>query len=288
MLDFCLVGFQKCGTTYLHHLLKQNPYVYLGSGKEKMFFVWHKWFEDPMQKMKHAFYSEDAMGRKIGSVEPTYYKNANEFYQYFGKQCKLIFMVRDRADRLFSFYRMAHRNGYKEVEMIYQNMKEAKDRTTANMFAAYVEGMMDSSIPDRHGALLQGNYQRWINEYESLYGSRQILVIHFEEFVKDTLNCMKRVEEFLGVPHWEYCLDVEANEGKSVPRNEMCFRILKRMAGVRNNFHYIAEDTVGSKLYNRFYLKIRKVFLKKDADSKMLEETRQKIADYYQKSKMQQ
>ena len=98
--NFICPGAQKSATTTLYEILKQHPDIYLPYKKELRFFsgdYWDRgidWYEQQY---------EDYDGEKIvGDISPNYMRKqkiAERIYTTLGPDIKLLFMLRNPADR---------------------------------------------------------------------------------------------------------------------------------------------------------------------------------------------
>ncbi|MCL5039663.1 MAG: sulfotransferase [Firmicutes bacterium] len=179
--DFLCVGTVKGGTTTLHDILKQHPDIYLPIIKETRFF-------DESFEKGVSFYERSFRGYKgqklIGEIAPTYMYPpyvAERIYKTLGKDIKIIFMLRDPADRAFSHYLMAKTLGL-----------EKEDFPTAVNLA--LEGV--GSFRDY---IVRGYYANQIINYLNFFPKENMLFIIFEDFIKDVRKEMEKIYDFLDV-----------------------------------------------------------------------------------------
>lgn len=118
---FLIIGAQKCGTTWLHHLLQTHPQVFLPEHKDHEFFSYtlaptatqiNSWLE------RYAIADDDIMiGDATASyfwtpLAPPYHDVPNQFnlniaatmHRVLGDQLKIIIMLRDPVKRAISAY----------------------------------------------------------------------------------------------------------------------------------------------------------------------------------------
>ncbi len=105
---FLCVGAQKAGTTSLYNIIKQHSQIFMPQKKELHFFDWHENFAKGNDWYFKKFQnSEKYLAR--GEITPNYiYKEyvPKRILDIIGKDVKLIFMLRNPADRAFSHYKM--------------------------------------------------------------------------------------------------------------------------------------------------------------------------------------
>lgn len=136
-LDFLCVGFQKCATTTLDALLGQHSCVALPNIKEIHLEEWGGKCENPMKVIENKFFAgSDYINKKVGIIDPNLRDCPREIRKRIGKDIKLIFIMRNPVDRLFSYYKMALKLGFYDV---YQSTLYGKEISNVRKsFGRYV------------------------------------------------------------------------------------------------------------------------------------------------------
>lgn len=104
--NFLCVGASKTGTSSMHAVLQQHSQIFLPKTKETHFF--HKNYGKGMDWYK-AHYTGASNETAIGEICPTYIYNPESperIAKIIGKDVKLIFILRNPADKMFSNYKM--------------------------------------------------------------------------------------------------------------------------------------------------------------------------------------
>jgi hypothetical protein len=127
--NFLCIGTFRAGTTWLYHVLKSHPDVFLAKEKELMFFSHHYgngigWYENCFQG-----YNGEKL---IGEISPSYlgHKHAPERIKEDLPGVKLIATLRNPVDQVYSSYNMRYsRKGVREeFSMFLKNNPYVLDR----------------------------------------------------------------------------------------------------------------------------------------------------------------
>lgn len=210
-LDFLCVGFQKCGTTSLQKVLERNECIYLPDNKETYFATHLK--ESDVEYFKSC-YKNSGSNQICGGIEPSYFDRAESVYNYFGKDVRLIFCLRNPANALLSLYRMNMRDG---VELEY--MKE--HGVSVDAFKKWIPKHIE-----------RFNYMNYIEFYLRYYDVKQMKFIISEEMYKKPQKTISELEEFIGVPKEKRSICNEfphINKGKWLAKNYACALVNKEL-----------------------------------------------------------
>lgn len=201
-VDFLCPGFPKCGTTSLYSALRRVDGIYLSQRKENHFFRWCESVENPEEKLIKTYFSNIKKGETVGIIDPTYIREAERIHDLFGNKMKILFLVRNPVDAVFSFFKMAVRLGQGDLEQAYQKY----GKFYVEMFDVFFENNIDSY-----------EYIYWIEQFEKYYAKEQIKIVFFEELIKAPQAVINDILEFIGVTdRYEYAnLPIE-NEGNFV------------------------------------------------------------------------
>jgi hypothetical protein len=174
---FIGIGVPRAGTTWLRALLAEHPAVFVPSRRNEIFFF-DLYYDRGLGWYEKFFPSDNAAAAygAIGEITP--------FYLY-GPQCperiarlpvgKLILVLRNPVDRAWSYYAHMVHNG------------------------AFWGSFEEFLVQPKFGAVEHGYYARYLRQYLPYFRLDQILVLVFEEAIKDTSQTKRRIAEFLGV-----------------------------------------------------------------------------------------
>ncbi len=297
--DFVCMGFQKSGTTTLYDILKQHPQVALCRDvKEPMYYRFP--FLDVLG-MHHYYYRERYFGhldrkdkRLRGEINAglTYDDCAHKVRRDYSHKVKMIFMMRNPADRSYSAYKYFLARGFLPSWAIRYDMTYGHARG----FDHYVHWVLDnrtrrSQIMEhrlKYMVFSQSNYGACIAEFLNGFDLKNMKFVFFEEFIQDQHAACREIYDFIGiddVPGIDY--DIKSNEGNdrvvSVPRATEYWWI--------KGINYMLYDLFlmshwGPHLYDRYhamYLRERDKCLVPDHDKDaMLPSTRRYLMRYYE------
>ena len=179
--NFLCIGVPKGGSTWLYELLNSHPEVWVPSQKREVHFFdndrnfqkgtsWYeKFFPDKEEKEKY---------RAIGEITPHYlYLDARRIdyiVNNFSSIKNIILMVRNPVERLYSHYWFRKRmEGYN---------KEFED-----------------FIEERPQLVAWGFYAKHLENWLQYFDRTQILILIFEEAVRNVPQTKKTVAKFLRI-----------------------------------------------------------------------------------------
>lgn len=120
-IDFLVVGAEKCGSTWLADMLRQHPGVFVPIEKEIHYFN-RKFVDFPdLDNYNHDkpldwywnFFESAQPGQKLGEVSPSYLwdDDAAGCIHAFDPNVKILILLRNPAERLYSAYRFWMQRG---------------------------------------------------------------------------------------------------------------------------------------------------------------------------------
>ena len=281
--DFLCVGYAKCGTTTLDAILRQHSRIALPEIKETGFFLWCDSYTEPAREELKNYY-KDLEGKKIGIIEPSFWRKASEVRKHFGEDLKIIFMMRNPVERLYSEFKMRLRHGG-SLRLYY---KKCKTNDVPTIFHEFVKEEIERKQKENNDMslhFLSGDYARWVKEYEREFGAENIQLIFMEEFFKDSDAQIQKVLEHIEAPYEKLDTNVKANEGNKVSRgyftstiNKWLYRRLRtgvlkgrKNAKLKMTLHGFVEALMN----------FIGIFTLVENKQKMLPETRTLLEDYY-------
>lgn len=203
--DFLIVGAPKCGTTTMHEILKQHSQIFLPTEKEIHFFDNNKNFSKGINWYKNYF-KNIPKDKIAGDITPSYmyYDYAiKRIYDTFGRNVKIIFMLRNPVDRAFSEYSYNLSRGLIKEK----NFEKAINLEVLNKDLPPFERRYFSFIS-------RGYYGQYIQNFLKYFPEENLHFILFEdEFLKDSQKCIKDLQEFLGIKYEKLNTDLKSNTG---------------------------------------------------------------------------
>ena len=232
--NFLIIGAAKSGTSSLWAWLRQHPQVFLPSNKEPNYFA----FDGELPPLngptgpevlfdklhRYTIVEDDAYLELFAEAgDATAIGEASVRYLYFPTAAarihaqlphvRLIAVLRDPVRRLYSHYNM----NVGEFDLEPLTLTDALEQEQARIEVGWAWDWHYTGI---------GRYAEQLRRYFELFGRHQILVLSFEELVRDTSAVLKRVFEFLEVDS-DFAADTSrVQKAAYMPRS----RILQRLA----------------------------------------------------------
>lgn len=177
IVDFMIIGAQKCGTTSLANHLAEHPQVCFCDEKEPNFFNTYSPWQEHVKNYHKMFRCKT--GQKLGEAS-TMYSSLPEFqdthtkiYSY-NPEMRLIYIMRDPVERIISHY--AHRLVRKRVE------KTIEEEINSNAF------YIDRSL-----------YSMQIKPYIETFGREQVYLLTYESMISQPREKLMEIAKFIDI-----------------------------------------------------------------------------------------
>lgn len=174
-----IIGAMKCGTSSLSATLAAHPDISFSRPKEPQFFSDVPDWRDKLDEYHNLFRRKK--GRIYGEGSTNYTKAISrktkvweELYSY-NKDLKLIYLVRHPVERAVSQYLHGFQRGF-----IQQSFHTA---------------LYKSEL------LSVGRYYFQIIPFIEKFGKEKVLILKFEDFIKNNLPTLKKVSDFLDIDY---------------------------------------------------------------------------------------
>lgn len=290
--SFIVAGAPTSGTTSLFHYLKQHPQVFMCPIKEPTFFAaadilaradlkpkleeqrttlrayiegrevgskqaWVTEWDDYVQLFR-GVRDEVAIGE--ASVSYLWLPSAAPAIQRRLPDVKLLFMLRDPVERLFSAYHralaMGETLGFRD--WVLEAMQSKPDRRL---------GMQSHNIP-----LDGGFYAMHLGRYFERFSREQIRIHLYESYRADPVAVLRDIFGFLGVdPTHPIDLAIRHNETVA-PRSTRLHAWRRRLLG---------DTALTTWLPMKFQRPLRSIYSRRGRQTAILPEDRQLVIDYY-------
>jgi hypothetical protein len=206
--DFLIIGAQKCGTTFLYQLLTQHPRVKSAFGKEVHYFDLNfrkgvSWYRShfPLQVRKNRKYA-------TGESSPYYlfHPHAARRAGALVPEAKLLILLRNPVDRAYSHYQHQVTRVKGEGREVH-TFEEAIEREKIILPIEVAKMLQDEhyvSLAHRNFSYLsRGIYVDQLATWVTFFDRSQMLIMKSEDLWASTLDSLRRIQDFLGLPHWE-------------------------------------------------------------------------------------
>lgn len=223
--DFLVIGAGKSGTTSIDKYLNQHPGIFVPKKKEPNFFGYENVKEDDLREnpddLAHfrnsvttleqylSIFGDARPGQKRGETSNTYmyHKDAPHRIRHYIPDVKLIAILRQPADRLFSRY----------MHLVRENRPPSKN------FSDCLN--KDSIWWQRNDLVKEGFYCKHLSTFFELFPRENILVYLYEDFRDDPRKVMKEIYGLIGVDQsFEPDVSMRYNES-GVIKNTLLNRI---------------------------------------------------------------
>jgi len=208
-------GAQKAGTSWLFKCLEEHPSICTATGKETYFFDTE--VEDISDYEKFFSHCPDKPIRFEASTFYLYNPKTPRRIKHFFPDAKLIIILRNPVDRFFS-----HLRHWKNKGAIPSSISTAE---CIEQYAYLIEN---------------SRYSRFVKNYQSEFGHDQLLILDYQEIVRNPEITLQTVFDYLNIdkikPH---SLHKRYNSNRA--KNHFVYRkiitlyfVLKRSAAGRN------------------------------------------------------
>jgi hypothetical protein len=211
--NFLVIGARRAGTSLVHHkILVAHPQVYVPVQRKETHYF-DLYYERGIEWYQSYFPPDEAAGRfrAIGEVTPDYLasEEAPARIHRLLPECRLIAILRNPVEQAWSDYR--HRR---------RSRNERRD------FATFFQD------PEALGG---GLYHRHLQRYLTRFRRDALLVLIYEDLVRDPGRELGRLTAFLDVPMiWSdpaALLQERVNPGEA-PRFRAGFALARRAGGL--------------------------------------------------------
>lgn len=212
--DVFIIGAQKSGTTSLAALLKQNAQVCLSEPKEPNYYSvnyskgdeWYRSCYSEINQVKvdaSTTYTMCPFSEKSLVLKPGRDKLVGVPQRIFdaNPEAKLIYIIRDPVARMYSNYWHNVKYGYEKLSF---DQAIAGDPLYAEMSCYYCQ----------------------VEEYLKLFPKENILLIKFEDLIREQLTVLNQCERFISVNE-TLSIMANKNENKGGQYNPVAKRLLR-------------------------------------------------------------
>lgn len=177
-----IIGAMKSGTTSLHHYLSRHPEFFMCEPKEPGYFVEDIAWSKGEQWYLSLFENAEPRHRWLGESSTDYaklpvHRGVAERIKAFNPDARVIYIMRDPFARIVSHYWFGVR--HISTGGLRQDFYTAC--TTDPSYIAF------------------SNYPMQIRPYLDLFGSDQVLLLLFEDLVRNPKETVTQVLQWLGV-----------------------------------------------------------------------------------------
>jgi len=195
--DFFIVGAPKCGTTAMYEYLRKHPEIFMPEKKEPHFFGSDLNFGFPrITKERYLSLFVKALAEKMVGEASAWYLYSNRAsleIKAFCPSARIIIMLRNPVDMLYSLHSHQLYHGTEDIEDFEAALDAESDRTNG------------LRIPTKCPAPSQlfycdvVKYTEQVERYLNVFGKDKVYIIIFDDFKNDTLGIYRKTLRFLEV-----------------------------------------------------------------------------------------
>lgn len=197
--NFFVVGAPKCGTTSMYQYLRQHPEVFVSEVKEPYFFGSDLGLA-PYWGIRNetdylALFVDAGDAKRVGeaSVWYLYSKTAAREIKEFNPSSKIIIMLRNPVDLLYSLHGQFLRSYNENIQSFEEALQAEEDRRQGRRIprsAHFPRGLLYRDMV---------KFSEQLERYYDVFGRRNVFVVVFDDFVKDTPSVYRLLLRFLEV-----------------------------------------------------------------------------------------
>ena len=198
--NFFIVGAAKAGTTSLHAYLSSHPQVFMSALKEPHYFADFDVSPEldnflPVIRRRsdyqELFKNSDGY-IAVGEASPSYLcdPRAAERIKSAIPTAKIIVSLRNPVERAYSHYLMDFNRGSETLPF-----EKALEFDLARRERGWGKSAQYTEL---------GLYANQVKSFLNEFGRDQVLVVLFEDFVRDTKETMQEIARFLGIDPFAY------------------------------------------------------------------------------------
>jgi len=193
-----LVGAPKCGTTALHSYLLMHPQIQSCDRKEFFYFDTDHSATSPYavrEREKYLDYFKCSSARYAIDASTWYLFSevAAANIKAFNPDAKIIIMLRKPVDMIYSLHGQRLYTGNEDIADFQTALCAEPDRATGRRIPP------NAQIPEGLQYRKVGLYYQQVKRYLDLFPRKQVLILLYDEFSKDTAGTYASVLRFLEI-----------------------------------------------------------------------------------------
>jgi hypothetical protein len=252
--DFLIIGAGKSGTTSLDNYLKQHPQIFIPQFKEPNFYGYEnntpEDFKDNPGELTHyknsvtdlqsylKLFEKALPFQVIGETSNTYmyHEGAAARIKYYNPNMKLIAVLRNPAERLYSRFLHLAREDRRPTEEFSDCLKK------------------DTIWWQRNDLIKEGFYFRHLSKFFRSFPSQNIRIFLYEELNKQPDRVLKEIYSFLGVdPSFKTDLSIRYNESGLI-KNRFWDKIYGQHGVVVKTIKAMLPESINSMLRENLFI----------------------------------
>lgn len=201
--NFFIVGAPKCGTTALYTYLAQHPDIYMPRRKEPRFFASDLDSGSPMDARRFVrswpqyvqLFAQGVNRSRRGEATALYLFStvAAQRIRLYCPESKIIIMVRNPVDLMYSFHSERFHNGNEDIRSFREAVVAEADRRHGRRIPR--DALAPAALQYRQVATLSPQIERYLQNFVR----SSIHFIVFEDLVRDGARVFRELMQFLEI-----------------------------------------------------------------------------------------
>ena len=249
--NFLIVGAAKAGTSSLHNYLAQHPSIYLPAQLKESNFLCdlgaepypglRRRFSPLIQSVEayDALFEEVGDEAAVGEACPSYLyyhrQTIPRIHALLGAGTRIILVLREPADRAYSGYLHALRDG-DEILSFADALAAEPQRTADGWWWGYHYRKV-------------GNYAEQVQAYLDAFGRENVLITLYDDFRTDSATFLRRILLFLGV---DERIEVDTSErynATGIPKSRTLHHFLRGGNPLKKAARLVLPPATRQRLY---------------------------------------
>ncbi len=249
-VDFMIIGAMKCGTSTLAQILANHPQVSFCKRKEPHFFSQNPNWKESVDKYHSLFDEKEGVIYGEGSTTYTFAPQFNplvweDIYEYNPKM-KFIYIIRNPIDRLVSQYVHMYEKGV---------LKQPIERAIRN----------EASL------INNSRYYTQILPYINKFSFENLLLLDFDDIIKNMDNVLSEVADFLGIEKYKFPESDNVHANESIGHYKMNYQLERLVKKFTKSFSIEFKAKIASFLFKNKKSRLKEKPILSAKDVLMLE-----------------
>ena len=265
-------GAAKSGTSTLHDYLSRHPDIDMSVTKEPNYF-WR-----PDKRLEHYANIFAHPERRYRGESSTNYMVRPDVVTRIRETVsdpRFIFIFRNPVDRAWSHYWWV-KGEYGQESRGFRGAFQ-NDFDHPPQFSGY--------LPNTAGGYYHwGCYASWLGRYLDAFGAKRVLVLVFEDFVKEPARQLDTVYDFLGVRRIEHVDTIRSNTGRLMRVPKIMWLYARATRAVGAAVHDVLPGVMYSRLVrlNQRFTGMLHTAMACKQSNKLTDSDRVWVASYYE------
>ncbi len=208
--DLLILGGQRCGTSSLYKYLGRHPNVVPSLRKEVDYFTFEYWRGESWYRAHFPLNARRSLaarrGRPFVTFEATpdylFDPRAPERVHALVPEAKLVALLRDPAERAVSQYHHNRRLEHEPLELL-EALRAEGERLDGELDRLAADERYRALPLRRFSYAARGMYAEQLRRWLEVYPRTQLLVVKFNDLIRQPVATLARIQAFAGLPRWE-------------------------------------------------------------------------------------